>query len=243
MIPPALISPSSARAFAGGFHLVFFGLFLPLAVFRMHRRMAKGARSVPEPKRHFRGATIELASLMALSILVARVTGIDLLAFDRAKIVPGLAAGAAMYGAAVALMRPKWRRAVEKRAPIVRLFMPRDAGERAWWIAVSVLAGIGEEITWRCVQTQLLVPIVGAYAVAALLSAISFGGAHFLQGWKSCVVIVFFALGFQTVVWVSGSLFVAMAVHVAYDVTAGITYGRLGRELGYAVPEPGSPAS
>jgi membrane protease YdiL (CAAX protease family) len=234
------VPPSSARALAGAFHLVLFGLVLPLAAFRMHRKMAKGAKGVPDPKTHFRGATIELASLMTLSILVARVTGIDLLAVDRAKLVPGLAAGVAMYVVAVLTMRPKWRRTVEKRAPIVRLFMPRDAGERAWWIAVSVFAGIGEEITWRCVQTQLLLPIVGAYAVAALLSAISFSGAHFLQGWRSCAVIVFFALGFQTVVWLSGSLFVAMAVHVAYDVTAGITYGRLGRELGYAVPEPKS---
>lgn len=231
------------RTFVAGFHLVFFGLFLPLAALRMHRRMATGAKAVPDPKKHFRGATIELVMLMALSIAVARITRIDLLAFDRAKIVPGLAAGVAMYVAAVLTMRPRWRQAVEKRAPIVRLFMPRDAGERGWWIAVSVLAGIGEEITWRCVQTQLLVqlvgPIVGTYAVAALLSALSFGGAHFLQGWRSCAVIVVFALGFQTVVWASGgSLFVAMAVHVVYDLTAGLTYGRLGRELGYAVPEP-----
>jgi hypothetical protein len=231
------VSPSSARALAGGFHLVFFGLVLPLAVLRMHRRMVKGTTAVPDPKKHFLGTTIELATLMAVSIAVARITRIDLLAFDASKLVPGLAAGAAMYVAAVVYMRPRWRRAVEKRAPIVRLFMPRDAGERAWWIAVSVLAGIGEEITWRCVQTQLLVPIVGSHAVAALLSAISFGGAHFIQGWRSCAVIVLFALGFQTVVWASGgSLFIAMAVHVAYDLTAGITYGRLGRELGYTSP-------
>lgn len=231
------------RTFASGFHLVFFGLILPLAALRMHRRMATGAKAVPDPKKHFRGATIELATLMAFSIAVARMTRIDLFAFDATKLLPGLAAGAAMYAAAVVYMRPRWRRAVEARAPIVRLFMPRDAGERAWWIAVSVLAGIGEEITWRCVQTQLLVPIVGAYAVAALVSAVSFGGAHFLQGWRSCAVIVFFALGFQTVVWASGSLFVAMAVHVAYDVTAGITYGRLGKKLGYSVPAPGSEPS
>ena len=231
------------RAFASAFHLIFFGLILPLAVLRMHRRMVKGAKGIPDPRTHFRGATIELATLMAFSLFVARVTRIDVLAFDASKLLPGLAAGSAMYAVAVLYMRPRWRRAVENRAPIVRLFMPRDAVERAWWIAVSVLAGIGEEITWRCVQTQLLVPIVGAYAVAAVLSALSFGGAHFLQGWRSCAVIVFFALGFQTIVWASGSLFVAMAVHVAYDVTAGITYGRLGRELGYSVPNPGSGAA
>lgn len=27
-----------------------------------------------------------------------------------------------------------------------------------------------------------------------------------------------------------------MAVHIAYDIAAGISYGRLGRELGYVLP-------
>ena len=56
----------------------------------------------------------------------------------------------------------------------------------------------------------------------------------YMQGWKSAAIIAVFALGFQTIVWLSGSLYVAMAVHVLYDITAGLTYGRLGRELGYS---------
>jgi hypothetical protein len=43
-----------------------------------------------------------------------------------------------------------------------------------------------------------------------------------------------FAWPFRTVVWLSGSLYVAMLVHVLYDITAGMAYGRLGRELGYS---------
>jgi hypothetical protein len=57
---------------------------------------------------------------------------------------------------------------------------------------------------------------------------------HIIQGWRSVAVIVVFALGFHTLVWLAGSLYVAIAVHVAYDITAGISYGKLGREL---VPE------
>jgi len=53
-------------------------------------------------------------------------------------------------------------------------------------------------------------------------------------------VIVVFALGFQTLVWLTGSLYVAMPVHITYDITAGIAYGRLGRQLGYA-PAPTVP--
>jgi hypothetical protein len=105
----------------GAVHLVFFGLILPLAALRMHRRMATGKQAVPDPNKHFRAATFELATLMAISIFVAGRTGIDLLAFDSTKLLPGLAVGAAMYAAAVVFMRPRWRRAVEKRAPITRV--------------------------------------------------------------------------------------------------------------------------
>jgi hypothetical protein len=55
-----------------------------------------------------------------------------------------------------------------------------------------------------------------------------------IQGWKSSAIIVFFALGFHALVWLSGSLYVAMVVHIAYDITAGLSYGRLGKEFGYS---------
>ena len=111
--------------------------------------------------------------------------------------------------------------------------MPDTAQERAWWVLVSTLAGIGEEITWRGVQTALLAYLTGSFVAGAMLSATSFGVAHYMQGWKSAAIIAVFALGLQGVVWISGSLYIAMLVHVLYDITAGLTYGKLGRELGY----------
>jgi membrane protease YdiL (CAAX protease family) len=130
-------------------------------------------------------------------------------------------------------MRPRWRRAVEERTRIVHLFMPETVKERAWWVLLSTLAGIGEEITWRGVQTALLAYMTGSFVAGAALSAISFGLAHSIQGWKSAALIAVFALGFQSVVWISGSLYVAMLVHALYDITAGFSYGKFGRELGY----------
>jgi membrane protease YdiL (CAAX protease family) len=120
--------------------------------------------------------------------------------------------------------------------------MPANAVERAWWIAVAVLAGISEEITWRGVQTALLSNLTGRLWIGAIICSISFGLGHMVQGWKSSAIIVFFALGFQALVWLSGSLYVAMAVHMAYDITAGLTYGRLGKEFGYSPEFKESPA-
>jgi membrane protease YdiL (CAAX protease family) len=123
---------------------------------------------------------------------------------------------------------------VQHNTRVAHLFMPSNATELGWWLVVSVLAGTGEEITWRAVQTGLLAAATGNYPTAVVLSALSFGAAHAVQGWRSSAVIVVFALGFQTLVWLTGSLYIAMAVHIVYDITAGISYGRLARQLGYA---------
>jgi membrane protease YdiL (CAAX protease family) len=169
--------------------------------------------------------------------MVANAEWIELFPRTRPPLLAVLA-GVVMLVVAVAVMRPRWRRAVEHRTPIgarvLHLVMPANAVERAWWIVVAVLAGVSEEITWRGVQTALLINLTGHLWIAAIVCSISFGLGHFNQGWKSAAIIVCFALGFHALVWLSGSLYVAMAVHVAYDITAGITYGRLGKEFGYS---------
>ena len=218
----------------GWYHVLIIGVLIPMLVVRNYRRMVGKSLALPNRLRHFKTTAIMLALLTSLSVVVARAEWIDLYRFDAARLPQGLAAGAVMYVVAVLAMRPRWRRAVEQRKRIVHLFMPDTNAERGWWVLVSVLAGVGEEITWRGVQTALLAYLTGSFVAGATLSAASFGVAHYMQGWKSAAIIVVFALGFQAVVLISGSLYVAMLVHTLYDITAGISYGRLGRELGYS---------
>jgi len=219
---------------AGWYHLFTMGVLIPFMVVRNYRRMVGKSLALPNRMRHFRTTAIMLVLLTSLSVVVAKAEWIDLYRFDSARLPQGLAAGAVMYVVAVVAMRPRWRRAVESRTRIVHLFMPATAAERGWWVLVSTLAGVGEEITWRGVQTALLAYLTGSFVAGATLSAASFGVAHYMQGWKSAAIIAVFALAFQAVVWLSGSLYVAMLVHVLYDITAGLAYGRLGRELGYS---------
>ena len=218
---------------AGWAHLFLFGVLLPIMVL-INRKQAVGAAG-PLPNRllHFRRTVAEGLMLATASLVVAPVQGIHLFP---AHLPPLRAwgAGLAAYAAAVVFMRPRWRRAVERRARVVHLFMPSTSAERIWWILVAVVAGIGEEITWRGVQLALVGVLTGSYWPAALVCSISFGLVHLVQGWKSAGVIVAFALGFHLLVWLGGSLYVAMAVHIAYDITAGINYGKLGRQIGFS---------
>lgn len=218
---------------AGWIHLFYFGLLIPGMAIIQGRKFRKAEKPLPNRLRHFQKTALTVVMFGLISLLVARAEWIEL--FPRA--IPSwraLAAGVLMYAVAVAFMRPRWRAAVKRRTRVVYLFMPANSTERAWWIAVAVLAGIGEEITWRGVQGGLAVNLAGSFWLAALVCSISFGVAHIIQGWKAVAIVGVFALGFHFLVWLSGSLYVAMAVHVVYDITAGISYGRLGKELGYS---------
>ena len=157
----------------GWYHILVMGVLIPLVVVRNYRRMVGKSLALPNRMRHFRTTAIMLVLLTSLSVLVARAEWIDLYRFDSAKLPQGLAAGAVMYVVAVVAMRPRWRRAVERRSRIVHLFMPDTAKERAWWFLVSTLAGVGEEITWRGVQTALLAYITGSFVAGAMLCAAS----------------------------------------------------------------------
>jgi membrane protease YdiL (CAAX protease family) len=215
---------------AGWLHLAYFGFLLPALAVRVRNQHLPADRPLPDRLRYFQQTVLSLVMLATLSLLVAWVQRIPL--FPRSLPPAGaVIAGVVLYAAEVAYMRPRWRRAVERRARVVHLFMPANARERAWWLAVAVLAGVGEEITWRGVQAALAGMVIGHYWIAALFCATSFALTHVIQGWRSVGIIVVFALGFHTLVWLAGSLYVAMAVHVAYDITAGLNYGRLGREL------------
>lgn len=75
--------------------------------------------------------------------------------------------------------------------------------------------------------------------VAATAAAALFGAAHAVQGWNGIGAVALIGLSLQGLVLLAGSLYVAMAVHVRYDLVTGLTYGKLGKELGY--PTEGIP--
>ncbi|HYM62507.1 MAG TPA: CPBP family glutamic-type intramembrane protease [Thermoanaerobaculia bacterium] len=217
---------------AGWMHLAYYGAFLPIVVFVSRKKVVATDRPLPNRLRHFQFTAFELTAFAAVSLFIARIQWIRL--FPRSlPSIGAILAGVLVLAVQLVYMWPRWRRAVQAKSRVVHLFMPSNATERAWWLVVALVAGIGEEITWRGVQWALLANLTRSYAVAALLCALMFGVVHMVQGWRAVIVIVGFALSFHLLVWLAGSLYVAMTVHVIYDVIAGLMYGRLGRELGY----------
>jgi membrane protease YdiL (CAAX protease family) len=215
---------------AGYTHLALFGIFLPYLAIKSGGRLA--TRPLPPKVAHFTSQIVMLTLFLAASVFFGRREWIDL--FPRMWPEPRMfVLGAAVLVMLVVLMRPLWRSRVEARARRLWLFMPRTRKERVLWVACSCIAGISEEVTYRGVMFVLLWRLTGSALAAALIGAGVFAVSHFLQGATSMAIIFGFALVFQGIAWLSGSLYVGMAVHALYDVAAGLSYGFFGERLGY----------
>lgn len=220
---------------AGIYHLVFFGLLMPWSAVKSARRLKQ--RPYPPRRKYFLMVIAQQCFFVLLSLLVAYKEWIEV--WERPRHAYWYLIGAAVLVLLVAVMIPRWRHAVIKRERRVYLFMARDNRERALWVTISLLAGVGEELTYRGVMFVLLWRTVGSPLTAALLVAAVFGFSHYLQGWKNIVLIAGFSLLFQALYYYSGSLLIPMLLHFLYDLTAGVMYGYFGNKLGY--PQEGMP--
>jgi membrane protease YdiL (CAAX protease family) len=224
---------------AGYIHLFVFGILIPISAIRSKKLIE--SHPLPPRRKYFISVLLQTAFFALFSIVVARLNWIEVLP-RRMPPARAILAGCAFLAIAVPYGWTRWRKAVKDRKRIVALFMPTNASENAFWIGTAAIAGFGEELTWRGVQTVLLTRLTGSFIAAAAICIVMFAISHALQGWKSVAVIAIFAAAFHVLVWLTGSLYVAMAVHFLYDLIAGFAYGHLGRRLGYVPQEEPGPA-
>jgi uncharacterized protein len=200
--------------------LILVGVIMPILAIQSDRRL----RTIPFPPRRQLWASVILTQLILLVIaaITAWRTHLDLLPPPIFQLDHFLAA-AALFVAALALI-PAGERFMSPRhlQRLLRLG-PRTQRDLGWWTALSITAGIAEEFVYRGVLFALVLPLVGgSIPLAALISAAAFALAHAVQGILGAAVIFIFALGFHWLVWYTGSLYYAMAVHILYDMAAGL---------------------
>jgi|SRR5690606_2047469 len=136
------------------------------------------------------------------------------------------------------------RRSAEARAGQLRhlahiaFFLPVSRVERRWFAAVSVSAGLCEELIFRGFlirYVEAVVPGLG-WTGAILAAALVFGLDHGYQGWKGMVQTAFLALVFTLLFLLAGNLWVPMIAHALLDL-------RLLLILEPDVPVSGAPAA
>jgi membrane protease YdiL (CAAX protease family) len=109
------------------------------------------------------------------------------------------------------------------------ILVPQTVTEFRWFLALSITAGVCEELLYRGFLTWLLVvymPVV----VAIIIVSVAFGFAHAYLGRRGIVNAGAVGLVMSIIVLMSGWLIPAMAIHALIDISGAIVgYRVLGR--------------
>ena len=100
------------------------------------------------------------------------------------------------------------------------LMMPRNGNELTRFYALSLTAGIVEEVLWRGFLFWYLGHFMPLWA-AAMISAIGFGVAHAYQGMRQVPSVVLVGAVFSGLYLLTGSLWLSIVLHAAVDVLQG----------------------
>jgi membrane protease YdiL (CAAX protease family) len=221
--------------------LLLVGLWLPLAAWRSSQRLGTGP--VPlTPSKFFLNIIATQLFLLLLGLGVAWKNGIALWSLPRHPLA-SWGAAALLFALLVTTLKLRWHaRPVDQKRRLYSM-LPHNARELRLFAIVALCAGIGEEIVYRGVFTSIIWWSTGNLMVAGLLSAIAFGLAHIIQGWRAVVTIFGIALISQALVTFSGSLLPIMAVHAIYDFVAGIVIPRWYERDLAAAPSDSTPSA
>ena len=97
---------------------------------------------------------------------------------------------------------------------------PQNTLEVALWIAVSITAGICEEIVFRGYLQRQLGALAHSITAGIALQAIVFGFSHGYQGLKSMMMITIYGALFGILAWWRKSLVPGMLAHFWTDASS-----------------------
>jgi membrane protease YdiL (CAAX protease family) len=209
--------------------LFIFGVFVPYIAFKSGRRIRVGA-PVPPRKRIFINVLVMQGFFLVISLLTARSEDIQL--FPPGRLSLGAVIFAlGMLGICLSVMPLLWRKSSEdekRRALLARPNEPKDLG---WWFLVSLAAGTVEEITYRGVMFALALAMTRNWWMAVAICVLFFALGHANQKLSRMIFVGVIAIGCHVLVWMTGALYLAMAVHFTYDFIAGIIYLRWAQQM------------
>ncbi|WP_380783772.1 CPBP family intramembrane glutamic endopeptidase [Sphingomonas sp. R86520] len=140
---------------------------------------------------------------------------------DSRAFVLGMMGGGALAGLLIGAFlatRRNWR--VLKPIGNVGSLLPRNRPEIAHAAAMSVAAGITEELAFRLFLPLLIALITGNAFVAFGMAVAAFGAMHLYQGWAGVIATTLVGGLMAAVYLMTGSLWLAMALHALIDLNA-----------------------
>jgi membrane protease YdiL (CAAX protease family) len=210
---------------AAGYMLLFFaGILLPVLIVRSARRLGSGPLPLSRT-RFFRQTILFQVFVAFLSAWTAWTHGILRFPLPQQPLI-SWGTAVLLYFVILATLKLRWKSRSDAAKQRLYDILPRTSGEFGLYVIVCIVAGIAEEFIYRGVLTGLLQRITGITLVTIVTLSLSFAAAHAMQGLRSVASIFAIALACHALVWLAQSLIPIMAVHFAYDLTAGLLIPR-----------------
>ncbi len=116
-------------------------------------------------------------------------------------------------------------------------FLPRTDRDYRHFVAVSITAGVVEEILYRGFAFWYLAQFMPIWAVIAV-SSVAFGLGHSYQGASGVAKVTLIGLAFGVLYVATGSIWLPMLAHAILDVLQGASIVELLRRSDSPEPEP-----
>lgn len=224
--------------------LVVLFVLTPRAALRSARMLRQvHDAGTPIPRRRLALSTMfALSMIWAISQINAQMFGRNLFSVSGVGVREvGLGVAALALLLAAIPLSQRMRSLDETRKQLLYSLAPRTRGEMAVFALVAVMAGVAEESAYRGVAVWVLTPILGHIIPAMLLSAMAFAVAHAVQGGKTMALVFVTAAVLHALVYLTGTLVIAMVVHAAYDIVAGSAASKRARTI--LAERPATPES
>jgi uncharacterized protein len=120
-------------------------------------------------------------------------------------------------------MRPAYTKAVAKQS--ISFMLPIGTQERRWWVALSIAAGICEEIICRgFLMTVARGELRMGLLLALLATSTVFGFNHLYQGGRAIVMTALVGLMLGVISILTAGLLLPMLLHAAMDLQILVMY-------------------
>lgn len=119
-------------------------------------------------------------------------------------------------------LRPKAEKVRKKLQDSIGALLPDSRQERSWFGAISVGAGVSEELVFRgflLYYLSVYLPHTNTLE-RVLLTSLAFGLAHAYQGWRGVVGTGIVGLVLAGLYLMTGSLLLPVVIHAAVDYRA-----------------------
>ena len=201
------------------FFLFIVLVLVPAAGVAGYLRIRSGKPLRPKRARYRVIIVVQLIILL-ITLWAARRQGIELLGRQWGSPAIWLitAGYAALFGWRA---RKIWARMSPARLEKARRVLPDDPSLMRLWVVIAAMAAISEECAYRGLAFQLLVRISLDPALAVLACVVCFAIGHMIQGWRGVLGAFLIALIFHGLVFVTNSLYLAIAFHAAFNLIVG----------------------